>query len=60
MIVCPSVTGTKGIVYVLPETGPASELFGLPPVGAAVSGAQQSSTELDARAVQTVPAPDAR
>ena len=60
-IVSPAFARTKGIVYVLPETGPASELFGFAPVGAAaVSGAQQSSTGLNARAIQTVPAPDAR
>ncbi len=59
-IVSPSFTGTKGIVYVLPETGPASALFGLSPVGTAVSGAQQNSMPLNARAAETVPPPDAR
>ena len=59
-IVSPAFTGTKGIVYVLPETSPASALFGLPTDGAVVSGAQQSSTALDAPAVQPVPAPVAR
>ena len=60
-IVSPAFSHTKGVVYVLPETGPASELFGFHPVGAPlVSGAQQSATGLNARAVQRVAAPDAR
>lgn len=59
-IVSPAFTPTKGLVYVLPETAPASELFELHPVGAAVSGAQQSSSALNARGAQAVSAPDAR
>lgn len=31
-VVSPAFKGTKGIVYVLPETGPASALFGIPAV----------------------------
>ena len=58
--VSPAFSHTKGVVYVLPETRPASELFGLHPVGAAVSGAQPSSTALNAPAAQTVPPLDAR
>ena len=59
-IVSPGFTGTKGIVYVLPETGPASELFGFQPGGATVSGAQQGATAVSARPAQSIPAPDAR
>jgi hypothetical protein len=46
--------GTKGIVYVLPETSPASELFGMHRGGAAVSGAQQASKTSTAPAARTV------
>ena len=60
-IVSPAFTNTKGIVYVLPETGTASELFGFRPVdAAAVPGGQQSSTESNARAVQAVRSLDAK
>ena len=59
-VVSPAFTGTKGIVYVLPETSPASALFGLQTDGAVVSGVQQSSTALDAPAARPVPAPVAR
>ncbi|MFA6985649.1 MAG: hypothetical protein WC213_05545 [Arenimonas sp.] len=59
-VVSPAFTGTKGIVYVLPETGPASALFGLKPDGAAVAGAQLSSPAPNAPAAQTGPAPGAR
>lgn len=60
-IVSTAFTHTKGIVYVLPETGLASALFGFQPAGgAALSGTQQSSTGTNARAAQTVPARDAR
>jgi hypothetical protein len=56
-VVSPTFTGTKGIVYVLPETGPASALFvGMDPVGAPMSGALQGPSALDARAGRTVPA----
>ncbi len=58
-MVSPTFAKTKGIVYVLPETGAASELFGFNPGGAAVSGSQQGSTALNARAAQMVQAPDA-
>lgn len=59
-IVSPSFTGTKGVVYVLPETSPASALFGLDPVGAAGPGAQQVPPASGAPAARTVPATDAR
>jgi hypothetical protein len=56
-VVSPTFTGTKGIVYVLPETGPASALFvGMDPAGAPMSGALQGPSALDARAGRTVPA----
>ena len=48
---------TKGIVYVLPETSTASQLFGF---NETVPGAQQSSTALNARAAQAVPATGAK
>lgn len=59
-IVSPAFTGTKGIVYVLPETGPASALFGFNTAGALASGAQQGSPASDASPGQTVPAPAAK
>ena len=60
-VVSPAFTNTKGIVYVLPETAPASELFGFHAVGAtSVSGAQQGPGGLNARSTQAVPARDAR
>ena len=59
-IVSPSFAHTKGVVYVLPETGPASDLFGIQSGVAPVSGAPQASTVMSARSVQTVQAPDAR
>ncbi|MEO8161672.1 MAG: hypothetical protein ABI588_09655 [Arenimonas sp.] len=59
-IVSPTFARTKGVVYILPETGPASELFGIRLVDPAASGAQQGSIALDARAAQTFQAPKAR
>ena len=59
-IVSPAFTGTKGIVYVLPETGPATALFGFNPAGAVGSGPQQGSRALDAPTGQTVPAATTR
>ena len=60
-VVSASFTGTKGVVYVLPETSPAGELFGFNPAGAAMTtGVQPSSPSLNGRAAPTVPAPDAR
>jgi hypothetical protein len=62
-IVSPTFTNTKGIVYVLPETSPASQLFGFNAVGSAVSGsgAPSNTASLDARTPQAaVPSPDAR
>ena len=58
-IVSPAFTHTKGIVYVLPESGPASALFGLDAAGA-MAGAQPAPTALPPMAAQTVQAPDAR
>jgi hypothetical protein len=59
---------TKGIVYVLPETRPASEMFGFQPAGgalpvgaaAAVSGAQPGPGALSTPSTPAVAAPDAR
>jgi hypothetical protein len=59
-IVSPAFTRTKGIVYVLPETSPASEFFGFQPVDAAVPGAQPGSTALNAPVAQPVPVPVAK
>jgi hypothetical protein len=58
-IVSPSFTGTKGIVYVLPETGTARELFGMNPVGAVLTGTQAGPAAVGAPASPKVPAPDA-
>lgn len=64
-IVSPAFTRTKGIVYVLPETGPASALFGFNPADALASGTQQSPpaanvpTSQNASASHTAPAPAA-
>ncbi|OGT54138.1 MAG: hypothetical protein A3E01_20725 [Gammaproteobacteria bacterium RIFCSPHIGHO2_12_FULL_63_22] len=51
-IVSPAFTRTKGIVYVLPETSPASALFGIQPAGEAVAAEQQGAKAADPRAVQ--------
>lgn len=59
-IVSPAFTNTRGIVYVLPETGPASAVFGLDHVGTVAAGAPQGPTVLGARAAQTVEAPDTK
>ena len=59
-IVSPAFTKTKGIVYVLPETGPASAFFGIEPAGQAVAGEQQGAPPVDLRAAQSVPAPVAK
>jgi hypothetical protein len=59
-IISPTFANTRGIVYVLPETSTASELFGIHPAGASLPGSQQISTALDARRAQSVRAPDAR
>lgn len=45
----PAFNKTKGVVYVLPETGPASKLFGFQPVDAAE---QQGVTASNARSSQ--------
>ena len=59
-IVSPAFAKTKGIVYVLPETSPASAFFGIQPVGQAVAGEQQGATPVDPRTAQSVPAPVAK
>jgi hypothetical protein len=59
-VVSPTFAQTKGIVYVLPETKPASEQFGFQPGGGVavpVPGAQQISTALGAGSTQAVQAP---
>jgi hypothetical protein len=67
--VSPAFTNTKGIVYVLPETRPAGELFGFgtdapgaPTSSTALTGlaAPPSSTTLGAPPAKSVPAPDVR
>jgi hypothetical protein len=45
----PAFNKTQGVVYVLPETGPASELFGFQPVDA---GTQPGATASNARSSQ--------
>jgi len=59
-IVSPTFTRTKGIVYVLPETSPASAMFGFQVPGTAVAGAQPGAQPLDAQAAQPVQAPVAK
>jgi hypothetical protein len=59
-VVSPSFTGTKGVVYVLPETSPASALFKMDPVGAALAGTQTVSSASDAPAASAGAAPAAR
>lgn len=49
-VVSPDFTPAKGIVYILPETRPAAQLFGFAPPATAPSDAQASVTA-------TVPAP---
>jgi hypothetical protein len=51
MFVHSAFNQTKGIVYILPETSPAGQLFGF----SETPGAQQSATALNAPAAQTVP-----
>lgn len=51
-IVSPAFTKTKGIVYVLPETSPASALFGIQPTSEAVAGAQQGAKAADLQSAQ--------
>jgi hypothetical protein len=59
-IVSPAFTNTKGIVYVLPETSPAGELFGFHSVGAPASGAPQSPAAMNSLAApQSTPAANA-
>lgn len=58
-IVSPTFTHTRGVVYVLPETAPASALFGIPD-GSTVPGPQQASSSPGARPIHSVPAAGAR
>ena len=51
-IISPGFTGTKGIVYVLPETSPASAFFGFQPVGTVASGTPAGPPVSDAQAAQ--------
>jgi hypothetical protein len=53
----PAFNQTKGVVYVLPETGPANELFGFRPFDVEASGAQRGSTASNARASHAVSVP---
>jgi hypothetical protein len=46
---------TRGIVYVLPETGPASALFGFNPDEASALGAPQAASAMSASPVATLP-----
>jgi hypothetical protein len=46
---------TKGIVYVLPEMGPASALFGFDPDESSVPGTPQPAAAMNASPVATVP-----
>ncbi len=59
-IVSPAFTHTKGVVYVLPETGPAGELFGFQPADAGAPVAQQGSTAVQLQPARTVPGSVAR
>jgi hypothetical protein len=67
-VVSPAFTGTKGIVYVLPETGSATALFGLDSAGAVASGAQpgpaasaaQGTAGVGAQSLQANMAPAAK
>jgi hypothetical protein len=59
-IVSPAFTHTKGIVYVLPETGPADELFGFQPANAGAAATQQGATALPLQPARTVPGSVAR
>lgn len=62
-VVSPAFTHTKGIVYVLPETSLASDLFGPHPVtanavsGTAVPAPQIGAQGVNARATQSLPVP---
>jgi hypothetical protein len=62
--VSPTFTNKMGIVYILPETSPAAQLFGFQPAGAiAVPGAEQISTAMGseaAPAAQAAPIPGAK
>jgi hypothetical protein len=59
-VVSPSFTGTKGVVYVLPETSPASALFNMEPVGTSLAGTQPVFSTSDAPAGSTGSAPAAK
>ena len=60
MIVSPAFTHTKGVVYVLPETGPAGELFGFQATEAGAPVAQQGQPALQLQPARTVPGSVAR
>lgn len=55
-VVSPAFTGTHGLVYVLPETSPASAMFRFNPVGELASGAQPVTPASNAPAAATAPA----
>ena len=60
-VVSPTFTHTKGVVYILPETGPAEELFGFgPTAGAPISPTNPTSTVFNAPTSQAGPAAIAR
>lgn len=50
---------TKGIVYILPETSTAGELFGFQPPASTLPGTQTISTASSAGGVQAAPIPGA-
>ena len=56
-IVSPIFTSTKGIVYVLPETAPASDLFAIAPAVAAVPATAPAPSGLGAPASEPVQVP---
>lgn len=54
-VVSPAFRRTKGIVYVLPETKPAGELFGFQPAGVGGSGTTASAAAMDPGAARPMP-----
>lgn len=59
-VVSPAFTRTKGIVYVLPETRPAGELFGFQPASAAPTATMATATTVTAGAAQVSASMDAQ
>ena len=57
-VVSPTFTGTKGVVYVLPETSSASQLFGFGE--AALAPPPEASPSLNRHATQSIPSPAAK